>query len=98
MPRLTGPSLKVLKQFVDAPSHAFSGAEIMKATSLPSGTLYPILFRFEDCGLLESEWETEKPQALGRPRRRLYLVTRQGLAVARSALKELVELRPVWQS
>lgn len=61
----------------------------MKAVSLSSGTLYPILLRFEDRGLLDSEWEKGKPQALGRPRRRLYSITAHGQKVARSALAEL---------
>jgi len=97
-PRLTSQSLKVLKLFVESSSHAYSGAEIMKATGLSSGTLYPILFRFEEHGLLESAWERGKAQTLGRPRRRLYSVTRHGLTVARSALTELAVhgLRPAF--
>ena len=88
-PRLTSQSLKVLKMFVDAPSQTYSGAEIMKATGLSSGTLYPILFRFEDYGFLKSKWEKGRAQMLGRPRRKLYSVTAPGLTVARSALTEL---------
>jgi PadR family transcriptional regulator len=88
-PRLTSQSLRVLKLFVDAPSRTCSGAEMMKATGLSSGTLYPILLRFEEYGLLESSWEKEKPQSLGRPRRRLYSVTGLGLKVGREALSEL---------
>jgi PadR family transcriptional regulator, regulatory protein PadR len=88
-PRLTSQSLKVLKLFVDAPSQPCSGAEIIKATELSSGTLYPILFRFEVYGLLQSKWEKGKPQALGRPRRKLYSITAPGLTIARNALTEL---------
>ena|SRR5947207_12162923 len=88
-PRLTSQSLKVLKMFVDAPLQAYSGAELMKVTGLSSGTLYPILFRFEEYGLLQSKWEKGKAQALGCPRRRLYSVTAPGLSVARYALSEL---------
>jgi DNA-binding PadR family transcriptional regulator len=88
-PRLTSQSLKVLKIFLEAPPQALSGAEIIKAAGLASGTVYPILLRFEEHNILESEWEKGKPQALGRPRRRLYSMTGHGQTVARAALADL---------
>jgi PadR family transcriptional regulator, regulatory protein PadR len=66
-----------------------SGAEIARATSLTSGTLYPMLFRLERAGWLESRWEEGDPRALGRPRRRLYQVTALGARNARAAVKDL---------
>ena len=87
--RLTEQSLKVLKLFLDDPRASYSGSALMKALGLSSGTLYPILMRFEDAGLLDSEWESETPQALGRPRRRLYTMTGKGQRVAREALAGL---------
>ena len=33
------------------------GFDIMDATGLPSGTVYPILSKLEDCGFLKSRWE-----------------------------------------
>ena len=88
-PRLTQQSLRVLKLFSEDPGTHLAGADIMKATGLPSGTLYPILLRFETHGLLESNWEQEPAQNLGRPRRRFYSITVTGRAVAREALGEL---------
>ena len=41
------------------------GYDISKETGLASGTLYPLLRRLEEQGLLESEWNTEG----SRPRR-----------------------------
>jgi PadR family transcriptional regulator, regulatory protein PadR len=87
--RLSSQGLKVLKLFFERPRLERSGAEIMKASGLSSGTLYPILMRFERHGLLESEWEEDSPQELGRPRRRRYSITKGGLEVARQALSEL---------
>jgi DNA-binding PadR family transcriptional regulator len=87
--RLTEQSLKVLKLFLDDPRAPHSGAALMKAIGLSSGTLYPILMRFEDAGVLDSAWESETPQALGRPRRRLYTITGEGQRVAREALAGL---------
>jgi DNA-binding PadR family transcriptional regulator len=87
--RLTQQSLRVLKLFSEDPGTPLAGADIMKATRLASGTLYPILLRFENHGLLESDWESELPTTLGRPRRRFYSITSEGRAVARRALAEL---------
>jgi PadR family transcriptional regulator PadR len=88
-PRLTHQGLKVLRLFLEEPTRSLSGADILRATGLLSGTMYPLLIRFEDSGLLKSKWEKEKAEALGRPRRRLYSITASGLAVAREALGEL---------
>ena len=65
----------------------------MSAARVSSGTLYPILLRFERAGLLESRWETEQPEELGRPRRRFYRMTSVGLQVAQEALGDLSVVR-----
>jgi PadR family transcriptional regulator PadR len=88
-PRLSHQGLKVLKLFLDDPGSTLSGADVMRSAGLLSGTAYPLLIRFEEAGLLSSKWESEKPDALGRPRRRLYSITGAGLAAARQALEEL---------
>jgi DNA-binding PadR family transcriptional regulator len=87
--RLSHQGLKVLRLFLEEPTRSLSGADIIRATRLLSGTMYPLLIRFEDAGLLKSRWEKGKAEALGRPRRRLYSITASGLAVAREALGEL---------
>jgi PadR family transcriptional regulator, regulatory protein PadR len=48
------------------------------------GTLYKALGRLEQFGLLTSRWEDAAP-AEGRPRRRLYELTKQGAEVAEQA-------------
>jgi len=88
-PRITGPTLKVLGALLSSGGVELSGAEISRTTKLSSGTLYPILFRLERAGWLESRWETEDPRVLGRPRRRFYQVTGLGARNARAAVKEL---------
>jgi DNA-binding PadR family transcriptional regulator len=45
-----------------------------------SGTLYPILMRLSDRGLLESKWQ---PSPEGRPLRHLYRLTAEGARFAR---------------
>lgn len=79
----------VLRLFAENPRRPMAGTDIMKVTGLASGTLYTILLRFEQQGILMSEWETEKPEALGRPRRRAYTITPSGRTVAARALQEL---------
>jgi DNA-binding PadR family transcriptional regulator len=64
------------------------GFEIMDATQLPSGTVYPILSRLEECGYLKSRWEDARlARREKRPPRRSYEITGQG----REALKASVE-------
>jgi DNA-binding PadR family transcriptional regulator len=73
-------TLAVMAALSDRPSEWHHGYEIAKGTGLKSGTLYPILIRLSDRGLLEADWE-EDP-APGRPRRHLYRLTATGLAAA----------------
>src|SRR2546423_12744271 len=54
------------------------GYDISRETGLASGTLYPILARLADRGLLDTRWEDDPPE--GRPRRHLYRLTAQGEA------------------
>jgi DNA-binding PadR family transcriptional regulator len=88
-PRITGPVLKVLGTLMAQGGTDLSGAEIARATGLASGTLYPILFRLERAGWLESQWEDGDPAELGRPRRRHYQVTPLGARRARAAVRDL---------
>jgi PadR family transcriptional regulator, regulatory protein PadR len=89
-PRITGPTLKVLGALLSDTQVEFSGAEVSRATKLASGTLYPILYRLEHAGWLESRWEEDDAKTLGRPRRRLYWVTNLGATRARAVVKDLV--------
>jgi PadR family transcriptional regulator PadR len=59
------------------------GYELMKETGLHSGTLYPLLMRMTDQGLVEAEWR--EPAQAGRPARHAYRLTVSGVAFARSA-------------
>ena len=59
------------------------GYDLMKETGLLSGTLYPLLMRMTDQGLVEAEWR--EPEQLGRPARHAYRLTAAGVALAREA-------------
>jgi DNA-binding PadR family transcriptional regulator len=87
--RLTQPTLKVLRFLLEKPREGRSGAEMSKATTVGSGTLYPMLARLEGAGWLTSEWEVIDPSEAGRPRRRFYKLTAVGQNNARAALADL---------
>ncbi len=56
------------------------GYDLMKETGLSSGTLYPLLMRMTDQGLVEAEWR--EPAQPGRPPRHAYRLTAAGFALA----------------
>ena len=59
------------------------GYELGKEVGLEAGTLYPILMRLSDRGLLEAGWESDPP--VGRPPRHLYRITGAGERAAAEA-------------
>jgi PadR family transcriptional regulator PadR len=73
----------VLAALCAEPSVWRHGYTLAKQTGLKSGTLYPILVRLADRGLVEASWEDK--HAPGRPRRHLYRLTAAGLAAATTA-------------
>jgi PadR family transcriptional regulator, regulatory protein PadR len=57
------------------------GWDIMDATDLPSGTVYPILRRIEQDGLVRARWERDGvARREQRPPRRYYELTPAGVA------------------
>ena len=64
-----------------AAGHSY-GFDIMDATGLPSGTVYPLLRRLEREGCVTAHWENETTaRREGRPARREYRLTAQGRAL-----------------
>ena len=47
------------------------------ALVLKEGTLYPVLYRLEEAGLVRGEWEDDSTGRRG-PRRRIYRLTEKG--------------------
>src|ERR1700722_15239358 len=77
-------TLSVLASLEADPAAWRHGYLLAKQTGLRSGTLYPILIRLAERGLVEACWEDGQPA--GRPRRHLYRLSSDGLAAARAAL------------
>lgn len=65
------------------------GYDLSQETGLKSGTLYPLLMRLADDGLLESEWHEPVPPA--RAPRHAYRLTSPGRAFARALLAKATE-------
>ena len=83
---MTIPTQLVLHALLADPTQELYGVEIGTAAGLPSGTVHPILARLEGVGWLTSRWEDIDPRAEGRPARRYYQLTPDGLELARAAL------------
>jgi len=92
---MTTTTLKVLARMLDQPTGEWYGFDLIDQTRIKSGTLYPILIRLEKAGWLESRVEDVDPQVVGRPARRLYLLTGEGERLARAELdSHLKDLAP----
>jgi PadR family transcriptional regulator, regulatory protein PadR len=87
MARMTHNALLVLRALAAEPDREMYGFEIMRAISLPSGTVYPLLDRVEAAGWAETRAEDMIPQDEGRPRRKYYRITPEGAAAVGEEMK-----------
>lgn len=79
----------VLRQFLNDPAAPRYGFDLIQATGLKSGSLYPILARLAHAGWLTREREDINPSEAGRPPRRFYKLTPEGEREATSRLNAL---------
>jgi DNA-binding PadR family transcriptional regulator len=92
----------VLHALAAEPQRWRYGYELGQEVGLKAGSLYPILIRLTDRGLLDASWEADPPP--GRPPRHLYRLTAGGVALAaevgpapaRPATPPRTELRGAW--
>lgn len=77
-------TLALLAVLIEQPRKWRHGYDLSRDTGLQSGTLYPILMRLCERGLLESKWEA--PSEPGRPPRHIYKLTVSGGALAKEQL------------
>ncbi len=80
--RLSKQMLLLLAALADRPQQWRHGYALMKETGLLSGTLYPLLMRMTEQGLVEAEWC--EPTQPGRPARHAYRLTATGVALAQA--------------
>jgi DNA-binding PadR family transcriptional regulator len=87
-PNTSRQTRALLAALLDRPQTWRHGYDLSKETGLRSGTLYPLLMRLSEQGLLESRWqEAERP---GLPPRHVYRLTAPGIALAHE--HELAEI------
>jgi len=102
--KLTRLRVRVLAALMTEQGEALPGAEgrhgfeVVRRSGLNSSSVYLILDVLETAGLLVSRAEQGDPVALGRPLRRLFFLTDQGLRLARVPVRALArQARPVVQ-
>jgi PadR family transcriptional regulator, regulatory protein PadR len=81
--RRSPQTMIVLADFLEDPLAWKYGYDISQNTALKSGTLYPILMRLAEHGLLQTRWELAET---GKPPRHLYKLTKNGLRYAHEQL------------
>jgi PadR family transcriptional regulator, regulatory protein PadR len=94
MPRaLSFAAVSVLHAVASGTQYGF---DVIDATGLPSGTVYPALGRLERDGYVRSRWE-EAAQARRekRPPRRYYKATAAGAAVLNEQLARFRAVKPI---
>lgn len=86
--RMTVAVQAVLGALLQQPDAELYGLEIVKASGLEPGTIYPILQRLRAVGWVRDRWEDPGPaHTAGRPPRRYYRLTLEGRARAVHALQ-----------
>lgn len=92
----------ILQVLLDAPSQEVYGLQVTRASGVGVGSVYAILRRLEDEGLLDGRWEQTDPAGEGRPLRRYYRLNGDGRKLALRETKEdrqaLRMLTPGWQA
>ena len=94
MPRsLSFAAVSVLHALATGAAYGF---EVIDATGLPSGTVYPALGRLERDGLVTSSWEDAAiAQDQKRPPRRYYKLTAPGIRLLNEQVVRYRALKPV---
>lgn len=83
---MTTPRLLTLRVLLGQPDEERYGLSVAREAGLEPGTIYPILVAFETVGWLTSREDDVDVHLEGRPRRRYYRLTADGIVAAREAL------------
>lgn len=85
--RRTQATISVIIALMDDPQGRHWGYDLSKQAGVRSGVLYPILHRMLQDGWLEDGWE-DASTISGRPPRRYYKVTGEGVAAMSEQLAQ----------
>src|SRR5688500_20382858 len=89
MPRRPHTSMQarlLFRALLERPADWRHGYDRLHETGLKAGTLYPLLMRLADDGLLQAEWHNPVPPA--RAPRHAYRLTSEGRSFANTLLAE----------
>jgi PadR family transcriptional regulator, regulatory protein PadR len=86
LPRMTLAVQLILCALLNVPDAEVYGLEIRRATGVSTGVLYPALARLAAAGWVTVREEAAGPAVRGRPSRRYYRLTPDGLVLAREAV------------
>lgn len=92
--RPSAQTVAVVSALAVSPAEWRYGYELCQELGIKPGSLYPILIRLADRGLLETSWETDGPT--GRPPRHLYRLTGAGRAWVASLARPLPSAEVRW--
>ena len=82
-------TLAVLQALAAAPDRWRHGYDLCTELKVQPGSMYPILIRLADRGLLETTWEDDHVQ--GRPARHLYRLTGTGRAYVAATVTAILD-------
>jgi len=88
----------IMRVLYEKPMHGYQLLEEIESRSqgchrLEPGSIYTLLRRMEERGLLESRWEKVR----GGPKRRVYRLTGKGVEALRSGLTSIVKRRKLFE-
>jgi DNA-binding PadR family transcriptional regulator len=78
--RPSAQTVAVVLALADQPAAWQYGYQLCQQLDIKPGSMYPILMRLADRGLLETAWDSDVPA--GRPPRHLYRLTGSGRELA----------------
>lgn len=90
--RPSAQTVAVVAALAEQPTTWRYGYQLCQQLDLKPGSLYPILVRLADRGLLETTWDNDVPA--GRPPRHLYRLTGTGRAFATELVTEIAAAKP----
>lgn len=76
----------ILAALADAGESWSHGYDLCRGLALKAGTVYPILIRLAERGVVETSWEADPPG--GRPARHLYRLSAAGAEFAAAAVAD----------
>jgi PadR family transcriptional regulator PadR len=88
----------IMRVLYEKPMHGYQLLEEIESRSqgchrLEPGSIYTLLRRMEERGLLESKWEKVR----GEPRRRVYRLTGKGVEALKSGLTSIVKRQKLFE-